>query len=483
MVKKHTLLLSNLVVILVIIAGFSAIVYKDATAYQALSEEHLENIVNLAEINIAKQIETSMSKPVTVSKTMANDEFLKAWLISEPENCSDDLYLEDLYGYLKAYQEKYGYTTVFCVSALTGNYYYQDGFNKTLSKADDHDIWYYNFLDTGHEYDLEVDTSEQSDNAITVFVNFRVESSDGELLGVIGVGLRVTVIENTIASYAKDYDLSVYIINHRGAENSFTGNTDIFISEDSLAENTGINEEIVLNKSETPILQWFTANGERKCLITEYNETLGWFLLLEKDTDTISRAFQESIKNSIIFMLISLFACITVVTTVFIHYNRRLISMENTDDLTGLPNMKLFTRMYPKYVRKHRAQRQTMFMFDIDHFKDVNDTKGHLFGNAVLSMVGDELKNAVDGYGIASRWGGDEFLGVLAVAPEEAERILDELMQSLRSEDKDESFRVTVSVGIMETHGKLNLEQLLKSIDEALYKSKETGRNRITIAK
>jgi hypothetical protein len=211
------------------------VVNKDTITYQSLAEEHLENIVSLADINISKDIENSMTRPVMVSKTMANDEFLKSWISKEQENCKDNKYLEQLYKFLKAYQSKYNYTTVFCVSALTGNYYYQDGLNKKISESNEHDIWYYNFSESSSEYDIEVDTNEANDNAITLFINFRVENDDGKLLGVIGVGLKVNLIEGTIRAYEKNYDLSVYIINVGGAKNSFTGDTDIFVSEDDLA--------------------------------------------------------------------------------------------------------------------------------------------------------------------------------------------------------------------------------------------------------
>ncbi len=479
--KKHMQIISSLIIILSIVIGFTVIVYRDTRAYQDLAEKHLENILSLAGIDISKHIENSITKPVMVSKTMANDEFLKKWLLQESENVGEETYLMQLYSYLKTYQEKYGYTTVFCVSAQTGNYYYQDGLNKTISQGDEHDIWYFNFTESGHEFDLEVDTNEANGNNVTIFVNFRVEDDDGSLLGVIGVGLQISIIEDTIHSYESDYGMSAYIINLRGSKNSFTGNTAIFISEDELEERTGIKEEIELNKSDEPKMQWFTAGNERKCLISQYNETLGWYLVLEKDTNSISSAFQERIKSNIIFMLISLVACILVTTTVFTNYNKRIIKIENMDELTGLPNRKLFSKQYPVFVRKNREQKKILFMFDIDHFKSINDTYGHMFGNAILAMVGEELRNAINGYGIAARWGGDEFLGVLAVDPGEGEQILGRFMDSLKSEGKEECYHVTVSVGILEINGKLSIDQMYQKVDEALYHSKESGRDRISI--
>jgi len=482
-VKKHILLISNLIIILSIVAGFVVIVNKDTRTYQNLAEQHLENIVSLADIDISKHIENSMTKPVMVSKTMANDEFLKGWMLQEKENVGDSTYLEQLYSYLKTYQEKYNYTTVFCISAQTGNYYYQDGLNKTVSENDAHDVWYYNFIKSGHEHDLEVDTNEANRNKITVFVNFRVESDDGRLLGVIGVGLQVSSIEEAIRAYEKDYGLSVNIINVGGAENSFTGDTDIFVKKSDLAKHTGITEKIEMNKSDKPKMQWFTSGKERKCVITKYDDTLGWYLVLEKDTNSISSMFQKSIKGNVIFMLISLVICIMVTTTVFLNYNQRTVAIENTDELTGLSNRKLFSKQYVAFIRKHRERKNTLFIFDIDHFKDINDTYGHMFGNAILAMVGEELRQTINEYGIAARWGGDEFLGILAVESEEAERILRQFMDTLRNEGKDSRYRVTISVGIAELNAKLSTEQMLKKVDSALYCSKEGGRNQITVCK
>lgn len=480
--KKHILLLSNLIIIISIVIGFIGIVYRDTTAYQDLAEKHLENILSLANKDISSHVEDSMTKPVMVSKTMANDEFLKKWLSQEPENVGNDTYLKQLYNYLNTYRNKYGYTTVFCISAETENYYYQDGFNKTISKEDDHDIWYYNFVESGNEYDLEVDTNETKNDYITVFVNFRVEDSDGTLLGVIGVGLQVDSLGNTIYSYENDYGMSVYIINVMGAKTSFTGDIDIFISKEDLQKRVGITESLKLNESETPIMQWYTSDGIRKCLITQYDKMLGWYLVLEMDTSSISHVFQERVKSNVFFMVVALAACIVVSTSVFINCNLRIVKIENTDELTGLSNRKQFFKQYTAFLRKNRKKRKTLFMFDIDHFKDINDTYGHIFGNAVIAMVGEDLKNAINGYGIAARWGGDEFIGILSADPDEAKQIMERFMDALKSKEKKESYHVTVSVGITEVDDDINMEQMVKKVDKALYQSKENGRNRISIS-
>lgn len=479
--KKHMLMISNLVIIFAIVAGFTISIFKDTQTYQQLAEKDLENVVSLADTDISNRIDSSMSKPVMVSKTMANDEFLKSWLSKEPEGDRSDSYMGQLYSYLRAYQVKYSYTTVFCISAQTGNYYYQGGLNKTVSRLDAHDIWYYNFISSGHEYDLEVDTNQANHNTVTVFVNFRVMGDNGKLLGVIGVGLKASFIEKTIRSYEKGYNLSVYIINVGGAPNSFKGKTDIFVSKNKLSEYTGIKEKIKIDKSGDSRVQWFTSEGERKCLITRYDNTLGWYLILEMKTNSIYSAFEERIRSNVLLMLFSLFACILVVTTVFLNFNKRIVGIENTDDLTGLINRKLFSQQYQPFIRKHRKKKKMLFMLDIDRFKEINDTHGHLFGNAVLAMVAEEMQKVVNGKGIAARWGGDEFIGILLADKEEAKAILSTFMDTLKSTEKEDDYRVTVSVGLIEADEKSSMEQVIKLADQLLYRSKEEGRDRITI--
>lgn len=478
--NKRILLVSNLIIVIFIVMGFLGVLIKDTKAYQDLSEKQMESIVELASSDIYKQIENNMSEPVLVSQTMSKDSFLKDWLEGEPENVDDEEYMEEIFHYLKEYQKEYDYTTVFCVSAITGNYYYQDGLNKVLSEEDEHDVWYYNFVKSRNTYDLEIDTNEADENQLSVFVNFRVEQEDGTLLGVIGVGLLESSIEEMINKYEEDYDLDVYIVNNGSAENSFTGNTNLFIQKDLLQEVTGIRDEIILEKSEDYELQWFNTSLERKCLITKYNEVLNWYLILEKETDTIMHSFRERLLMNIAYLIMSLVACLVATTIVFLTYNRIVIRMENTDELTGLPNRKLFREQNLKNI-KNKEGEFSLFIFDIDDFKSINDTKGHMFGNAVLSIVGESIQSIVKDKGTVARWGGDEFFGILNMNAEESKKVLMEFMKKIEEEGNLMNQPIRVSVGIVEAKHGDEVDLLFEKADKALYHSKENGRNQITL--
>ena len=407
---------------------------------------------------------------------MANDNLIKSWLSGEQEHEGDKSYITQLCRYLSRYKDNHENYTFFCISTFTENYYDEDGFVKTISRDVICDSWYYSFISSGDKCRAELVTDELK----SIFICVRVEAEDGSLLGVIGVGIPASSIEMEVRSVEQDFGLSVLIMNN-GETVDTNIETGFFIKQEDLAKRTGITESIELNKSSEGLIQWFlTSSGEWNCLLTKYVDTLGWFLVLESSTKPITRSFQGMLTSNIIFIFIMLVLCIMVTTTVFIIYNNRMKIVENTDDLTGLINRKLFTMQYNKLIRSHRNCEKMLFMFDIDHFKEINDKYDHLFGNEIISMVGSKIQKTVKGKGVSSRWGGDEFIGILFSSLEEAELILSRFMKELNNLEKEECYRVTVSTGIVKINDKLSIDQMIKKADEALYHAKNSGRNRIT---
>ena len=79
-----------------------------------------------------------------------------------------------------------------------------------------HDEWYYTFINSGKEYDLDVDTDEAADNVLTIFVNFRIEDFRGKLLGVVGVGIRLEHVAEKLLAKQKQYDRSIFLVDDSG---------------------------------------------------------------------------------------------------------------------------------------------------------------------------------------------------------------------------------------------------------------------------
>jgi diguanylate cyclase (GGDEF)-like protein/PAS domain S-box-containing protein len=159
-----------------------------------------------------------------------------------------------------------------------------------------------------------------------------------------------------------------------------------------------------------------------------------------------------------------------------------------TDDLTGLPNRRLFDAALAGRLENldRYGWQFGLLIVDIDHFKAVNDSHGHAFGDAVLVGVARTLHGAVRGGDVLARWGGEEFAVLVESSDdssliETAER-LRVLVASSEVRLAGLSKRVRVSVGGALARPKETADSLFARADRALYDAKHAGRNRIEIA-
>lgn len=160
-----------------------------------------------------------------------------------------------------------------------------------------------------------------------------------------------------------------------------------------------------------------------------------------------------------------------------------------TDPLTGLLNRRGFEMRSEQILNAGQQHPIAAIMIDIDHFKRVNDTYGHLFGDKVIRILADVVKNHVGSSGIAARLGGEEFGVLLPKASHESAKSLAENIRramengKISSKQKNETITsVTISLGIAMRLEAESCTNLLDRADQALYFSKQNGRNRVSVA-
>ena len=155
----------------------------------------------------------------------------------------------------------------------------------------------------------------------------------------------------------------------------------------------------------------------------------------------------------------------------------------STDALTGLANRRAGEAALSAHLTSVASGGvMSIALCDIDHFKAVNDTYGHLSGDRVLGLVAAQLTGLVRGDDVAVRWGGEEFLLVLpgaagAAAAGTAERV----RQAIEGSPDAEVGRVTISIGVTEAGPDDTLTSLVARADEALYAAKSGGRNQVQV--
>lgn len=217
-----------------------------------------------------------------------------------------------------------------------------------------------------------------------------------------------------------------------------------------------------------------------------------WF-----DIDYITKQLKLNLLAIFVLTIITAFLLITIIYLLFRQLRAKLDEaralldrMSKTDLLTEISNRRhLMERFKEELERSKRSGTELCcIMLDVDHFKSINDNFGHLKGDDVLRELAKILKNSVRTYDVLGRYGGEEFMVLLPNTNLEkaavlAERIRQTMEHNLGTNsgfatDKN----ITISIGLTDAcAGDTNIEPIVKRADEALYKAKEGGRNKVEI--
>lgn len=163
--------------------------------------------------------------------------------------------------------------------------------------------------------------------------------------------------------------------------------------------------------------------------------------------------------------------------------NEKLEYLANKDVLTDINNRRAFDLKLEKIINSHEQFEREIYviLFDVDLFKEINDTYGHSTGDRVLNEIASGLKLLLNMESLFSRWGGDEFAIIFYGSREEVIFIVKELNKLLKEITIDKNEAVTVSIGITKILTTDTMNKVFKRVDEGLYKSKSEGRNKYSI--
>jgi diguanylate cyclase (GGDEF)-like protein len=164
--------------------------------------------------------------------------------------------------------------------------------------------------------------------------------------------------------------------------------------------------------------------------------------------------------------------------------DRKMLHLATVDSLTGLLNRyAFFDQAHALRVRAtSAAARVSLLMFDLDHFKRINDRFGHATGDEALRLFAHTMRTSLAGRGIVGRLGGEEFALALASPLDEALQVAEQLRAAVTAvllPTSDAPYMVTVSIGVSVLHADEPLTAGLARADQALYDAKREGRNRV----
>lgn len=471
--KKNILLIINIV----LITGFlltSIISY--IISINSIREQILKKQLPITSDNVYSEVQRDLLKPITISSLMASDTFLRDWVINGEK---DELKIRK---YLNEVQEKYSVFTSFFVSEKTNIYYHSTGILKKVDENNSRDEWYYRVKKIKENYEINVDIDMANNDYLTIFINYKVFDYKGKFIGVTGVGLKVDTMKAFIENYQKKYHSTIYFVDKDG--NIKLSNSKFNKNITNIHDIHGmkhITKDILSNNSK----ELSYKSGKNSILLnSRYIPELKWYLLVEQSYETTAdKLFRTLIINLVLCFFIALFIG-RIIHVVVSKSHNELEKMALIDKLTNVYNRQAFEMMISKALEENKIKpsKLSLIIFDVDEFKEINDTYGHTVGDRVIKKISDIAVSLVRESDTVFRWGGDEFVILLKnCGVEKAFHLAEKIKKAVFNtefHEKGVKFKTSLSCGVIQHSNNENADDMLRRADELLYKSKQKGKNR-----
>lgn len=469
----------NMLIIMYLFLGMTFAIFVsyiiNVSAVMEITRENSKNTSETVASMVNESIVNTFIKPITVAETMSQSSNLKNAILLDSQ--TDQEYVnEDFVDYLDSIREGMDYQMVYAVSELNKKYYTYEGISKIVDTENDiYDIWYKDFIETGKDYELNIDTDEANNWSLSVFVNKRIEN-DGKLIGVCGIGVSIDILQNLISEIEEEYGIEVYTVNPEGLV--------------QLASSFDTIENLKLDNSYFDKVNsknfYYERLGETARL-TIYDDVLDWYIVVVDDNPdkiSVAKAVRPGLFAAIISILLMLVGYIGVnryinrVNTVLVENKKKedyLVKVTETDELTGLLNRHAYEKQKKQMLLKPLSDDLTVIIFDVNCLKMTNDNIGHEAGDELIKGTAKCIVETFGLYGNCYRVGGDEFIVFANISDKELQEVADKFRESCTLWHGNKAKALSVSVGYADVagNGGLSLEELIKVADDRMYVDKD----------
>jgi diguanylate cyclase (GGDEF)-like protein len=416
--------------------------------------------------------------PLFISSMMAQDPAVREWL------ASGDASAPQITAYLHDIKAKYGTVASFMGSDASRKLYHTYGPPDELLEGRAVDAWYFRIKAMHNaRYETNVDIDTQYLNQPTLFINHRVLDSKDKFLGVAGVAIGLEAMNQVLARYQQRFGRDIYFVSDEGKV--VLSGAPFQADQRTLSTRSGMQDlaPAILNRSATPTTLAYRRGKSDVLVNSRFVPELNWYLVVEQNVSgnikPLTRIFEINFAIGFAVMLLVL-----AVTLFTVHrFQRHLQKLATTDALTGLLNRQALTLMFRQttLVSQRTGRPLSAILFDIDHFKAVNDAFGHAAGDSVIRQVAALALDVVRASDVVTRWGGEEYLVLLNDCTlSQAIAIADNLRLRVAEHDFELGpgrVMVTISLGVAQYHAQESEAAFFARADDALYGAKNGGRN------
>lgn len=396
--KRNILLKTNLLICAIVIIGFVLTALLSYQANYSQSIENIEQVSTLASEGIYQELSSILSKPVNISQTMANDSLLRTLLTEESDHLKSNAYIDTIREYLETYRSKYGYDSVFLVSAATKRYYNFQGLDRTLTKDNPENDWYYTMAGNDEEYSLNVDNDEvaSANNEITIFVNCKVKDASNNLLGVVGVGLRIADLRQKLLQYEEEFGVNAFFIN-RNAEIELSADYNGYEKKSLFQVNDydrNSREKILSWKNASGKVESFWSGGKDKSgkkdyVVNRYIPELDWSLVVDQNTGKIIKQIRMNLIETVLIIILILAIILIVLTRVVKSFNRKIMELtEERQQTFRKVTEQLYENIYELNITKNCAAGAST----VRYFESLGVPKNMMFDEALKVVAEKQIK-------------------------------------------------------------------------------------------
>lgn len=464
---------------LILVGGFlTTSVAAFLASRDAIEHSISEQALPLTGDIIYSGLQKDILYPVFISSLMAQDPVVRDFL------SGGERHPAAIQAYLAEVKEKYGTIASFLASDASRKLYHTHGTPDDIIEGRALDSWFFRIKAMQDaKYETNVEVEELYTGQPTLFINHRVSGPKGKFLGVVGVSISLPSMNQVLARYQARYGRNIYFVSDEGKvmlSGAPLAREDMALSTRSGMKNIA---PAILNRSTAPTSLSYRSGNADVLVNSRYLPEVNWYLVVEQnmvgEIPPLTRIFAVNLGISLGVTLLVLAVTLLTVT----RFQRHLQRIATTDALTGLLNRQALALLFRQstLVSKRSGRPLSAILFDIDHFKTVNDTYGHMAGDSVIRQVAELALDVVRESDVVTRWGGEEYLVLLSDCKlAQAVAIAENLRLRVAEHDfglGQGKVRITISLGVAQYQNDETENSFFTRADDALYGAKHGGRN------